>query len=330
MLGTSTVERRARANDARDVREGGRWTLGQRLKNGAIFALVSATLALAERLPARTARRLGRATGLLAWALLPGTRAIALGNVRRALPELAPRAQGAFVRRVYGELGALLGDTVATLDPRRPLEPLPYLPGARECLEAAIAEGRGVVFASAHLGPWERVAASLVSPAQTSPIDLTVVAREPYDPRLRRVYERLRGARGVRTVYRGASGAPAALVRVLRRGGVLGIPMDLASRVPCVDVPFLGAPAPTPVGPARLALRTGAAVVVGTAAAGEGGRLGLSFVRIPTDASEEEITARINAELSARIRALPELWPWMHRRWPDPTNVARRCADSVS
>lgn len=299
-------------SDARDLREGGRWTSAQRLKNDVLFVLVSVVLAIAERLPARLLRMFGRMLGLAAWALVPDLRRLALSNVARALPEIAPRERPRFVRKVYRELGVLLADVVATLDPRRPIEPLGFLPGSRKCLEAAIAEGRGVVFASAHLGPWERVAASLVQAG----IPLTVVAREPYDPRLGRIYRRLRDARGVRTVYRGAGGAGIALVRVLRRGGVLGVPMDLASRVASVEVPFLGIPAPTPVGPARLAVRTGAAVVVGTVAPGADGSLALSFVRIAPSTSEEELTARINAELSSRIRALPEVWPWMHRRWP--------------
>jgi KDO2-lipid IV(A) lauroyltransferase len=303
----------AKGSGAHDLREGGRWSIVQRLKNDAIFGLVVVTLAIGERLPARMTRAVGRGLGLLAWALAPGLRRLAHRNVALALPEVAAEARGAFVRNVYRELGGLLGDVVATLDPGRPMTPLDFLPGSRECLESAIAEGRGVVFASAHLGPWERVAASLVRAG----IPLTVVAREPYDPRLGNVYRRLRETRGVRTVYRGASGAGIALVRVLRRGGVLGIPMDLASRVPSVAVPFLGVSAPTPLGAARLAIRTGAAVVVGTVARAEDGSLGLSFVRIDASGSEPELLARINAELSARIRAIPEAWPWMHRRWPD-------------
>lgn len=297
-----------------DVREGGQWSALQRSKNDAIYACVVTALAMAERLPARATRAAGRCLGLLAWALVPNLRRIALANVARALgAEVPARERPAFVRRVYLELGSLLGDAVARLDPRRPLDPIPFLHGARECLDAAIAEGRGVVFASAHLGPWERVAASLVHAG----VPLTVVAREPYDPRLRRVYERLREARGVRTVYRGSDGAGVALVRVLRRGGVLGIPMDLTSRVPSVDVPFLGENAPTPVGPARLALRTGAAVVVGTIAPSSDGAdaVGLSFTRIDASGPEQALLERINAELSARIRAVPEAWPWMHRRW---------------
>lgn len=309
----------------RDVREGGRWTPVQRWKNDVLYLVAMAALAAAERLPANVLGSLGRAIGFVAWLAAPDLRRLALANVTRALPAIAPSDRDAFVRRVYLELGSLLGEVVATLDPKRPLEVIPFLPGSRECLDEAIAEGRGVIFASAHLGPWERVAASLVAPGPGRPVPLTVVAREPYDPRLARIYDRLRAGRGVRTVYRGASGAGVALLRVLRRGGVLGVPMDLASRVPSVDVPFLGSPAPTPVGPAKLALRTGAAVVVGSVARGDAGNLGLSFVRIAENGgeglsrveAERRLTARINAELSTRILAMPEAWPWMHRRWRD-------------
>lgn len=293
--------RSANGDDARDLREGGRWSLGQRVKNDVLYALATGAVAGASRLPLRVARALGAALGLLAWLLFPRLRRLAERNVARVLPDVAPRA---FVRGVYRSLGARLGDTVASLG--RPRAPLPFLPGAREVLEAAVAEGRGVVFASAHLGPWEHVAASLVAHG----VPLTVVAREPYDPRFAELYARLR--HGVRTVYRGADGAGVALVRVLRRGGVLGVPMDLASRVASVTVPFLGHDARTAVGPARLALRTGAAVVVGTATPE-----GLFFARVAREAKADEIdlTARINEALGERVLAWPEAWLWMHDRW---------------
>jgi len=75
------------------------------------------------------------------------------------------------------------------------------------------------------------------------------------------------------------------------------------------------------VGPARIALRTGAPVVVGTAAPDQGGGWIVTATRIRTDdlgsSGEDavELTARINAELSRRIRAMPHAWVWMHDRW---------------
>jgi Kdo2-lipid IVA lauroyltransferase/acyltransferase len=211
------------------------------------------------------------------------------------------------VRKNYRRLGERLAEAVASLDARRELEPLRFAPGALETLQDALAGGRGMVFASAHLGPWERVAATLVAAG----LPLTAVAREAYDPRLTPIYDRLRGGRGVRVIYRSEPRAAAKLLRTLRGGGMLGIPMDLASRVPSVDVPFLGTPAKTPIGPAKLAVRTGAAVVVGTIE-GEGT---ITATRIDPSTDAVELTARINAELSRRIREIPEEWVWMHPRF---------------
>ncbi|MCL2724168.1 MAG: lysophospholipid acyltransferase family protein [Polyangiaceae bacterium] len=301
-----------------DRREGEPWTSTQRVKNDVLWLLARTALAASTHVPRRVLVRLGAALGAVAYHVLPSVRRTALENVARAFPELAPCARGALVRKTYATLGAHLGDVVAMLDPSRPLRPLPFADGARACMIRAIAEGRGVVFASAHIGPWERVAASLV----VRGVPLTVVAREAYDPRFTAIYDRLRGGRGVRAIYRGARGTAARLLRTLRRGEVLGIPMDLASRVPSIDVPFLGVPAPTAVGPARLALRTGAAVVVGTAAPAGDGHVVVTMTRIttadldPTEAGERTLTARINEELSRRIRAMPEAWVWMHPRWP--------------
>jgi Kdo2-lipid IVA lauroyltransferase/acyltransferase len=304
-------------NAAIDVREGGRWTLAQRVKNDALWLLASLAVATLGRLPPRALRAAGVALGRIAHAVVPRARKLAEQNVARAMPELDRDARRALVLLSYRTLGGYLGDAVAMLDLRRAAVSLPFADGARETLDAAIAEGHGVLFASGHLGPWERVAATLVA----NEVPFTAVAREAYDPRLTRLYDRLRGARGLPTIYRGAPGAATALLRTLRRGRVLGIPMDLASRVPSIDVPFLGHDARTPVGPARLALRTGAAVVVGVPGRSSAGTLELAITRLRTDDldasadGERTLTTRINDVLSARIRDLPEGWVWMHPRW---------------
>lgn len=305
------------AANGTDLREGGRWTLAQRAKNDAIWLMASLAVATLGRLPPRALRTLGELLGRLAHAVVPSARRIAEDNVALAFPDLDHDARRELVRRTYRTLGGYLGDAVSMLDPRRPTVTLPFASGAREVLDEAIAEGRGVLFASGHLGPWERVAATLVA----SDVPFTAVAREAYDPRLTRLYERLRGRRGLSTIYRGAPGAAAKLLRTLRRGHVLGIPMDLASRVPSVEVPFLGRAARTPVGPARLALRTRAAVVVGVPSKAAPSSLELTITRIRADdldtspESERILTTRINDALSAHIRALPEGWVWMHARW---------------
>jgi KDO2-lipid IV(A) lauroyltransferase len=318
-----------------DVRDGRRWSRAQSVKNDVLYALAITALALVRPLPAAALRTLGRALGIAAYALFGDARRIARANLARAFPSLDDRARGALLRRTYLSLGTSLGDTLAMLGGSSTIgahaHALSLDDASRETLREAHGEGRGVVFASAHLGPWEAVAAALVAAG----VPLTTLARESYDPRFTRLYDRLRSAHGVRAIYRGTPGAAARIVRTLRRNAVLGVPMDLRSRVPSIAVPFLGAPALTAIGPARIALRTRAAVVVGTAAPlGHGARIGVTVTRIPSgdlradDAGALALTTRINAEISRRILAMPDAWPWMHDRFGSASESASKRASN--
>jgi KDO2-lipid IV(A) lauroyltransferase len=301
----------------RDVREGGSWSPLQRTKNTAIWLLASMALAAARPLPPSVLRALGRVLGVVAHRLAGSARHTALRNVALALPQLDEGERQRLVARCFVTLGAQLGETVAMMRPGT-VDPLPIAPEALAAFDRARAKGRGVLFVSAHLGPWERVAASLVAVG----VPLVTIARESYDPRLSRIYERLRAAHGVDVIWRSRPGASARILRALRGGRVLGVPMDLRSRVPSCDTPFLGHAAPTPVGPARIALRARCPVLVGTAAPGNDGGLRVTVTPIDTDGlpvdgdGPIELTRRINLELSSRILALPHVWVWMHERWP--------------
>jgi KDO2-lipid IV(A) lauroyltransferase len=333
LLASSPPRPMPRAVVRADLREGGRWTLVQRAKNDALWALASVILRALRPWSLPALRALGRVLGETAFVFVRSARRTATGNLACAMPDADPRVRRALARRCFATLGESLADTVALLAGRDPPKALVLTDEARATLERARAEGRGVLFASAHLGPWENVAASLVAGG----FPLVTLARESYDPRFSVLYDRLRRRTGVAVIWRADRRSAFAILRTLRRGGVLGVPMDLRSRVPSIAAPFLGRPAETAVGPARIALRSGAAVVVGTAApaGGAGGTeanamaprgsalatLVVTATRVETaDLSADEIgvaalTARINDELSRRILALPHAWVWMHPRW---------------
>lgn len=305
-----------------DLREGGTWSRPQRVKNDVLWLLATLVLGASRPLSVRALRRAGRALGVFAHVFALGARRTALANVAKVFPELQDRQRREFVRRCFAAVGEHMGQSAALLRGGGALPPLPMCPRGLALIEQARGEGRGVVFASAHLGPWEHVAASIVAAG----VPLVTLARESYDPRFSRLFDELRSAHGVRVIWRSRRDAPTRMVGTLRSGGVLGFPMDLRARVASLDAPFLGHPAPTPVGPARIALRTQAAVVVGTAAPRTGG-LTVTATRIPThdllhdEAGWSELTRRINAELSHRILALPHSWLWMHERWHEKTGV---------
>lgn len=294
----------------RDLRLGAAWSPRQRLKNDLLHAFIRAALAITARLPRAAVALVCRAMGALAWLVLGRERALVRARLEAGLG--AP-VSAARVRKAFRRAGATLADTLALLDPReRADRTLALGPGAAGVFREALAAGRGVVFISAHLGPWERLAAL----CSEDGFPVATVARESYDPRLTAIYDRLRAPRGVRSIYRGRPGAATAIVRELRAGRAVGFLIDLPARVPCARTRLFGVDADVPLGAARIALARGAAVVVGTCAPASPGSRGaeVSITRVdtadltPGAAGEQALVDRLACELDARIAADPEAW----------------------
>jgi lauroyl/myristoyl acyltransferase len=293
------------------------WTPRQRWKNDAIFALAAAALKLGLTVPRSWLPPLGSALGRLAHGLFREARRTTLQNLELVHPEVGPDERSALAREIFRALGRNLTDTVALLDPTEaPDRTLGITRTSCEVLDAALAEGRGAIYATCPLGPWERMAALLASLGYP----ITTLARESYDPRFHElIYDLLRTSRNVEAIHRGTPTAPFAIVRALRRGRVLGFLVDLPDRARRAQmVTWLGRASRVPIGPARLALRTGAPIVVGTPAPEPGGKLSVRIERLSTadlpagEEGEAALCQRIADALSERIRALPTQWPWMH------------------
>ena len=185
----------------------------------------------------------------------------------------------------------------------------------RAVLDAALARGKGVVFVSGHVGSWELLARRVALagyPCQT-------IAKETTDPRTTALIERFRSSSQLRSIWRGRAGAAKAMLRALKAGQILGLLIDQDTDVQSVWVPFFGHLAKTPRAAADLALRTGAAVVMGFCRREADGRYRLSMEALPGEGLDAlELTARMTARIEAAVRAAPEQWVWMHRRWKSP------------
>jgi KDO2-lipid IV(A) lauroyltransferase len=115
-----------------------------------------------------------------------------------------------------------------------------------------------------------------------------------------------------------------AILRVLRKGGVVGILADQnAALEDSVFVDFLGTPAATTTGIARIARHTGAPVVPVHSywdAALRKYRLRYEPALVLQRTEDEEAdvrnyTALFNEILGRFIRSFPDQWFWVHRRW---------------
>ncbi|MDD5309275.1 MAG: lysophospholipid acyltransferase family protein [Deltaproteobacteria bacterium] len=284
----------------------------RRLKNWLIYHAIRMALFAVGLVPRRMTLAVGAGLGRLAHGLARGERARARRHLALALdlPESAARVR-ALCRGVFVRLGQSAVEVCRVCrDPR--LAPKVRIPDrSRAALDEALAGGRGVVFVTGHLGNWEIMAHHLASLGYP----ISTVAKESYDPRFTSLMDRFRGRSGVGVLYRGRPGNAVGMVRALREGSVLGLFIDQDTRVPGAFVPFFGRMAFTPVGAAVLALRTGAAVVVGsTRRLGNGSHLvEIEGLRIPAD--PEAATASLTAVLERRIRRHPTQWVWFHERW---------------
>ena len=293
----------------------------KRLKRALRYGLVRVALALVTGLPLRLARALGAAFGRTAWALAAGERRKALESLARALPELPEAQRQALARAAFVHLGQALFEVGCREGADAGLERLVVWPDEdRRVLEAALARGRGVVFVSGHVGNWELLARRVARagfPSQS-------IAKETSDPRLTALVERFRARGGVRSIWRGQEGAARQMLRALKAGEILGLLIDQDTRAQNVFVPFFGHLAATPRAAADLALRTGAAVVMGFCRRqGDGYRLELEELPVPDagpgtadrEAAALALTARMSAAIEAAIRRDPRQWVWMHQRW---------------
>ncbi len=251
------------------------------------------------------------ALGTLVWALAARARQTAERDLARVLPSLdAARS----ARHCFQRAGENLAVCLLLRRPELPARELVSIDAEAEALlRDVLSRGMGCVFVSAHIGPFEAVAAA-VAELGAHP---AVVVRESYDAQLDPLVDAHRRGRGIEVIHRGHPGAAARLLRALRRGRPVGVLPDLGGRVPSAPAELCGQPVSWPVGPQRIALRAGAPVLVGTLAP-EGTRAGLPHFRLTlmevSAPDEPNLTRRVTEELSAAICRAPEHWPWMSGR----------------
>ena len=134
-----------------------------------------------------------------------------------------------------------------------------WVPEARAAMDAALARGKGVVFVTGHVGNWELLARYVA----LEDYPAAVIGKELSDPRTTRLVERFRASGKLRVIWRGSQGAAKEMLRALKGNSILGILIDQDTKVQSVWVPFFGKLAKTPRAAADLAIRTGAAPMLG-------------------------------------------------------------------
>ncbi|MDG2306573.1 MAG: lysophospholipid acyltransferase family protein [Candidatus Binatia bacterium] len=299
-----------------------RWKNSYRpARDRAIAGLVGLGRRLAGFIGLRRMRRVVDAIMPLVVWRLDEPRKLALEHMAQALPELSAEERERNVAAMFRGLGRsvveilLLDEIAQDLDLHVRSEGLGVM-------DAALAEGNGVVAITGHIGNWELLAAFF----GLKGYPVAVIATPVKGDRMNEANIELRRSVNVETVQRDGPGAARAILRTLKQGRILAILMDQNTHGQSAEVPFFGRPAPTPIGPAALSLRTGAVVVGVFIHREEDGSHVIRVTRpdLPDRASAAEmgkevwltdVTARLTALIESEVRRRPDEWVWWHRRW---------------
>jgi KDO2-lipid IV(A) lauroyltransferase len=239
-------------------------------------------------------------------------------NLKLAMPELTRAEREAIVYKMWDNLGRTFAE-------------YPHLeqfwalkPGARieiagiEHAYSAIAKGKGGLFVSGHLGNWEIMPMCV----RHAGLEGGIVYRPPNNPYVDRWITAQRMAHCLPTMApKGPEGAKV-IIQLLKKNAFIAMLVDQKMNNG-IEVPFFGHPAMTTQAAAQLSLKYGAPLV-----AVKNERLGGPRFRVtiypeitiePTGdraADIRALTIKLNAFLEARIREAPEMWLWLHSRWP--------------
>ena len=287
---------------------------------------------LACRLPEGPLTALADAAGDLWYRTTPDRAAQARRNLRRVAIGLAasgrgptdvraaasdPRALETLVRRAYRHAARYYLEVARTpairpadLDDRLTID-------TPETVAAAFGGGP-VIFVGLHFGAIELPALLLASRVGGAVAPMETVD----DPDLQAWFVRTRGAAGIRIV--GLREARRELLAALRDGTSVGLVGDRDLTGGGTLTPLFGAPAMLPIGPAMLAVESGAPpYVAGVRRVGRGRYRGrLERVAVPPDGTRRErvlaTTAAIATAFERIVEDAPEQW-WavFFPIWPD-------------
>ena len=176
----------------------------------------------------------------------------------------------------------------------------------------AMARGKGVLVATAHLGNWELSA--FTHAYMTGPMN--IVVRPLENARIDAFVEQRRGLSGNPIIEK--KDAARKIFKALHAGESVGILIDQnSSKEEGVFVDFFGRKACANAAFVKFAHRTGAAVVPGFALWSETERKYVLrfYPEIAMSGDVQRDTQAVHSVLESAVREYPDQWLWIHRRW---------------
>src|ERR1700683_2921160 len=269
-------------------------------------------------LPRPMARFAGETFAAAAYAFRRPLRRAAMFNLALAFPDWSEAQRKSVIRRMIQQIGWMAAEfSQFPRYTRFNIEKIVVLDGF-ENFDAARRRGKGVLFLTGHMSAWEL--APFAHALYGHPLHFLV--RPIANRRVDALVNRYRCLSGNQPIEKNKSAR--SILRILADAGTVGILSDHNTILEeSVFVDFFGIPASTTSGLARIALRTDAAVVPGFLSWDSARRkyhLGFepAIEVARTGDEEEEVrenTAGFTQTIEDYVRAYPDQWLWVHKRW---------------
>ena len=278
--------------------------------------LINLILHFFALLPLRANHLLGSWIGLCLYYLKGRSWKVSMTNIQLCFPELSQPEQQALVKSSLLELGKQISEMgpMWLWPPEKTLSLLKHVSG-KEHMDTAMASGKGVILLTPHLGCWE--IAGLYLGAN---IPVTILYSRPKILALDTVVKNARIRSGANLVAAEASGIKR-IFKTLKEGNATGIlpdqnPEDAGSGV---FAPFFGIQTLTMSFIARLASKTGAAIIIGYAERlpqGQGYHLHMHKADPEIANPDPKISATaLNRTVESYIREIPAQYQWSYKRF---------------
>ncbi len=287
---------------------------------GSSKVVIRAGLFLAQHSPPWTGRGLARIVSALIARFKPDLYWTVRTNLRQIDPQADDGALHEMTRQVFFHVTRAYYDffRASNAPPETILQAIQIPASLLERVRAEMSRGRGVLILGTHMSNFDMVILALGAHRLPAQVLSLADPQAGFD-----VLNRLRAEGGVEVTPITPESLRAA-IRRLKSGGIVLTAVDWPVPQDRELIKVFGRPAYLPLGPARLALMTGAMVAIGSCRYDPNGGYVLDAVwpvEITRSGKRRQNvltnTRRFAAIVEEHVRAHPEQWMMFHPFWPE-------------
>lgn len=262
-------------------------------------------------------RFVARLIGNLFYFFIPIRKKVVLENLATAFPEKTISELRKIARHTYQSITItfselLLFNSLSSEQMKAQLSGEKF-----EELKSLVAQNKGVVFWTGHIGSWEVGGTALALHLEKPFYNL---AKKQSNSAMNDLLMKARETHGNKMIWLGTSVRH--LIEVLRSGGIVGIVGDQRGPVDSPRVQFFGKPTPFYIGTATIINKTDCNAILAASVREKNGKYRaivetLNKENLPEEQSERilEINQRYACFLERVIKEYPDQYFWMHKIW---------------